>query len=343
MSIRDISLYQKVFDSAIVAIGVTDLEGKFVSVNETWCRLLGYTHSEAATLTIRDISTENDILTSVENYSKILRGDIDNYSRVRMYKRKNGSTFWANLHVSALRDDTGKISGVLGIFIDIEQQVVAEEQLKATNAALAKANEMLLSANAEISHSVQELQAVNQKLDELSKTDTLTGLLNRREMETILDYEARRTDRSRREFAIVIGDIDDFKKINDSYGHAIGDKVLQEVARVLSGLIRSTDFVGRWGGEEFMLILTDVEYLQADTVMIRIIQAFNSMIMSFNNHSLSVTMTLGYDYYRANDDLETVIKKADIAMYEGKRRGKNTFVFFDEKEDCFQPDRLQNY
>ncbi len=114
-----------------------------------------------------------------------------------------------------------------------------------------------LRANREIRAANRELEAARRRVEELSLTDALTGLANRRAIEERLQAEYRRTARFDRPFSIVMADIDHFKAINDSFGHGIGDAVLRELADRLRAVVRSVDLAGRWGGEEFLLVLPD--------------------------------------------------------------------------------------
>lgn len=322
------SLYQQIFDTALIAIGITDLEGKFVLVNNAWCNQMGYNSTEAMSLTINDVTLREDLDDSNANYQMLLKGELDNFQKMRRYKRKDDSSFWANLIVSGIRNNNGKIIAILGLFHDIDAQIKSENSLKEINHALETVNEQIKHANLEIHKKNEELQRAYSKLDELARTDKLTGLPNRRQLEEQLDIEVKRSIRSKREFSVCIGDIDDFKHINDTYGHDMGDLVLIELAKVFRESIRTTDITGRWGGEEFLFILPETPGLGALVLMERVRQFVCSKPVVKGDTEVKVSVTLGFSTFYPDSDLEKVIKQADLALYAGKKSGKNLAVSY---------------
>lgn len=167
-----------------------------------------------------------------------------------------------------------------------------------------------------------ELQAAYGRVEELSRTDELTGLLNRRAILEIVALERARCERSGEMFALVLADVDDFKRCNDQWGHACGDEVLRALARLLRGAVRATDTVGRWGGEEFLLVLpaTDEDGESEVAEKIRALVASSPIV--WEGHEISLTLTLGVAI-TASGDIETALRRADDALYAGKRLGKN--------------------
>ncbi len=328
MKIEMESLYRQIFDTALIAIGITDMEGKFVLVNNTWCAQMGYSSEEAMSLTITDVTLHEDMDDSNINYQKLLNGDINNFQKKRRYQRKDKSSFWANLIVSCIKDKEGKITAILGLFHDIDAQIKSENSLKEINHALEAVNEQIKHANLEIHKKNEELQLAYSKLDELARTDKLTGLPNRRKLEEQLDIEVKRSIRSKREFSVCIGDIDDFKHINDTYGHDIGDVVLIELAKVFKESIRTTDITGRWGGEEFLFILPETPGLGALVLMERVRQFVCSKPVVKGDTEVKVSVTLGFSTFYPDSDIEKVIKQADLALYAGKKSGKNLAVSY---------------
>ncbi|MCU0292225.1 MAG: GGDEF domain-containing protein [Thermoanaerobaculaceae bacterium] len=167
-----------------------------------------------------------------------------------------------------------------------------------------------------------ELQAAYARVEELSRTDELTGLLNRRAVLEILTLEQARCERSGESFALVLADVDDFKRCNDQWGHACGDQVLRELARMIRSAVRATDTVGRWGGEEFLLVLPATDEDGASEVAEKIRALVASSPIVWEGQEVSLTLTLGVTA-TGSGDIETALRRADEALYAGKRNGKN--------------------
>lgn len=167
----------------------------------------------------------------------------------------------------------------------------------------------------------QNLQ--NMALEELSKKDPLTGLFNRRSIQERYEQAERNSEK----YAIVLGDIDDFKKINDMYGHNVGDEVLKVVSDVFKEAVRSGDIVCRWGGEEILIFLASTSKEQAVKVGNRIIEQIRDIEMnSFDGRAFKVTMTLGVSTSDEATDFNEVIRRADERLYAGKHAGKNRII-----------------
>ena len=155
--------------------------------------------------------------------------------------------------------------------------------------------------------------------------DPLTKLLNRASMQNILDGDRKIFGAK---FAVVMGDIDDFKKINDAYGHGAGDATLISIAEILKGALKETDLVARWGGEEFLAVLRDADARDAVAAVERIKDKLNQNAVEFQKASIKATMTFGVVTLQEgeNFNLKAMIKQADELLYKGKRSGKNKVV-----------------
>lgn len=161
------------------------------------------------------------------------------------------------------------------------------------------------------------------ELERLSNTDKLTGLYNRLRLDELLSEQLALSQRSGTAFTLVLCDIDHFKKINDDHGHLVGDEVLVELAKLLQTHTRATDYVGRWGGEEFLIICpaTTAEGAQ------KLIESLRAAVAQLNfNHDLTLTMSFGIAAARPQGSIVTILKTADNALYEAKRRGRNRVV-----------------
>lgn len=297
-------LYTKIFQSAVVAIGITDLDGNYILVNPAWCIFTGYDEEEARTLKVGDLTHPEDKDQSNKVYARLIAGEIASIRKTRRYLRKDGTAFWADLHVSSLTDDDGRVIGVIGVFVDIDRQVKAEQQQK----------------------------ELNRELTRLARHDSLTGLYNRRALEEIIQRELKRANRYKRGFAIALADVDNFKAINDTYGHDCGDEVLKHMAEIFRDSIRDTDSVGRWGGEEFLFIFSETSCQGAQVVAERIRSRLDDNAFLCNGNSFRIGITIGFSYHHGQIDVDEIIREADRALYLGKRNGKNQVVCY--QEDC---------
>ncbi|MEX0605700.1 MAG: diguanylate cyclase [Marinobacter sp.] len=165
--------------------------------------------------------------------------------------------------------------------------------------------------------------AAHRKLGRMATTDSLTRLYNRRHTVHLAEKEIARWHRNPSPLAFLLLDVDHFKPLNDRYGHELGDRILSDISTVITGALREQDFIGRWGGEEFLAVLPDTDRDQALITAERIRLAVAGTFWEFEAENLSVTISIGVSEYGANEDLNTAIARADKALYLGKDRGRN--------------------
>ncbi len=171
---------------------------------------------------------------------------------------------------------------------------------------------------------IKKLEENNKKLSEISKLDYLTELANRRYMTDRLKEEIHRYEFTNRKFSLILGDLDDFKKINDTFGHESGDKVIQELAKLLKNQLKPSDLASRWGGEEFLVLLPDTEKNEAIEIAEKIRSIVEKNIFNVKGGEQKLTITIGVTEFNSLISLEENISNADKAMYLGKIDGKNT-------------------
>lgn len=171
-----------------------------------------------------------------------------------------------------------------------------------------------------------QLRSVNRQLDRLARTDTLTGLLNRRSMVEILDDACHHLEITPQPFTLILGDVDNFKQINDVYGHHCGDLVLKELSQLLRLSVRVQDQIARWGGEEFLIFLPDTTRDEAMIVAERVRRGLEDHEWHCGELQMPVTMSFGVSGYRWGDSIERTVMTADRALYSGKAQGKNCVV-----------------
>jgi diguanylate cyclase (GGDEF)-like protein len=179
----------------------------------------------------------------------------------------------------------------------------------------------------ELKKSHIEIETAMQTIRELAIRDELTGLFNRRYLLELLDYEKHRASRGGFLFCLAILDIDHFKKVNDVYGHLAGDAVLLAIATSIQMTMRNTDFCGRYGGEEFLLIYTQTNTTGALNSAERVRSEVENMRFPDIDPDLRITVSLGLTEYRHNEDTQKVISRADAALYLAKGSGRNRVEF----------------
>ncbi|MZH02933.1 MAG: diguanylate cyclase, partial [Nitrospinae bacterium] len=174
---------------------------------------------------------------------------------------------------------------------------------------------------------LNEKSALIQKLDSLSRIDPLTGISNRRDILEVLNNEQSRYERYGKTYSVIMGDIDYFKKINDQYGHDTGDYILKGVANVLKNEIRKVDFIARWGGEEFQMILPETNLVGGANVAELMLKALWNERCEFFANKISVSMSFGVNCHTGEGMmLEDLLKIADDRLYKAKERGRNQVV-----------------
>ena len=168
------------------------------------------------------------------------------------------------------------------------------------------------------------MRLYQRRLESMASTDSLTGLLNRKFFTQFATEEQMRMKRTDGMAAIAVFDIDHFKQVNDDYGHAVGDQVLQEIAALAYSELRGPfDRLGRWGGEEFVMLLSSVSLDQAVQVGERVRQRIASHSLEVGKSKVSVTASFGIALLDSDASIDSIIEKADLAMYQSKANGRN--------------------
>ena len=223
-------------------------------------------------------------------------------------------------------DKDGAFSGLIGVGRDITERKEAQEALEAENKKR-RENEIQLAHLAktledQVRKRTAELEAEKESAMSLSYVDTLTGLNNRRayfEKSHVIDINARNRDCG---YAVMIIDLDYFKEVNDTYGHAVGDVVLKACAAIIKENLRATDIEGRVGGEEFAVTLVDTTLGQAVKIAQKLCDKIAAAVMG--SEAVKLTCSCGVTVYNAaSKTFEDVLKRADEALYEAKMSGRN--------------------
>jgi polar amino acid transport system substrate-binding protein len=190
-------------------------------------------------------------------------------------------------------------------------------------------NSKIRQANRLLKQAQSDIEEKNKELEKLSITDKLTNIYNRRKIEELLQNEINRSERFHHSFGVAILDIDHFKKVNDTFGHQAGDKVLIELSKILRTQIRKTDFVGRFGGEEFVIICpeSDIEGVY------RVLESIRKEIENYDFKEMGqITASFGMSMLKEKDTIESLLKRADVALYQAKSSGRNKVLINQEEE-----------
>lgn len=310
---ENISLFEGAFRHAAIGMALVGTDGRWLRVNDSVCEIVGYSKEELLAIDFQSITHPDDLNTDLKHLKKLLRGKSSNYRMTKRYIHKNGSTVWVLLAVSLVRASDGEPRFFISQIEDISAQVRAEQELKERQAAL---------------------EAVNRELDRLAHIDALTGLSNRRFFFDQLAKELKRSSRSRQPLSLVLMDVDYFKEYNDRFGHPEGDRALQTLADKLLDCCRETDTLGRYGGEEFALLLPETNGSQAAIVGERIRNAIGKIDSLHSRLSLSLgiancTPRVGDQGPEPNPDI--LLKLADGALYRAKADGRNRICEVDYK------------
>lgn len=179
-----------------------------------------------------------------------------------------------------------------------------------------------------VSYMANYIANLRRRIKRLASHDALTDVYNRREIFEILEREKSFSDRSGIPFSLCILDLDDFKAINDTYGHQAGDTVLRAFARTVKNLIRSEDYLGRYGGEEFLVVFVNFECKDSDAGCVqRLLTATRQLNFSDISKEMKVTVSIGVASYIPGETIDTLIARADQALYRAKAGGKNRIEF----------------
>jgi diguanylate cyclase (GGDEF)-like protein/PAS domain S-box-containing protein len=288
--------FRATFDHASVGIMHSSLDRRVLMVNRKFCDMVGYSAEELQQGSVRRIHHPEDSDADQHLEKRLVAGEIDSFSFEKRYVRKDGSVFWAHRTVSLARDEPGRPQYFIRIIEDISERKQAEQELV-----------------------------------RLAHYDRLTTLPNRALFHDRLTQTLAQARRSRTLVATMFLDLDHFKMVNDTLGHAMGDLLLKQVAHRLTACVRANDTVGRLGGDEFGVIVSGLATAgDAHVVARKIVQRFGAPFQ-LEGHERYVTTSIGISVFPEDgEDEEVLIKAADAAMYTAKDKGRNTFEFCGE-------------
>jgi diguanylate cyclase (GGDEF)-like protein len=259
----------------------------------------------------------------------IMMPEMDGFEVCRRLKASPRTRDIPVVFLSALNDTSEKLKAFQGGGVDfISKPFQVEEVLARVNTHLVirAQQQTLMRQNEELREKNDLITRQARQLELIATRDCLTEIANRRHFLERLAEETKRFQRNSRNFALILLDIDHFKTINDSFGHECGDLILKEVARTLEKFLREQDLVARWGGEEFICLLPDTETAGARSVAEKMRRGVEEQEHCCDGRRVRVSITLGGSVYDGSASPEECIRRADEAMYEGKRQGRNRVV-----------------
>jgi diguanylate cyclase (GGDEF)-like protein/PAS domain S-box-containing protein len=279
-----------------VAVFITDTGGTIQYVNPAFCANSQYTAAEVLGRNPRILQGGD---TRPEEYAAMWQSITAGNAWHGTFhnRRKDGTRFWEDVVIAPVRDATGAIAQ----FTCIKQDITARK-------------------------------SAEQQVDYLAHHDTLTGLPNRLLGRDRLEWAMAHAVRSKCKAALLFLDLDGFKRINDSLGHAAGDLLLKAAAGRLQACVRRTDTIARQGGDEFLIVLSDIRDPEAITSIAMTTMEQLARPFQVEGHELNVTASIGVAVFPDDGrDWDTLFKKADVAMYSAKEAGRNTYRFFTAK------------
>ncbi|NLC04960.1 MAG: diguanylate cyclase [Erysipelothrix sp.] len=271
-----------------IAIVVTELDGKIIFVNDQFTQMTGYTQADTAGNTPRILkSGQKDVAYYQNLWDTVLSGEV--WQGEIINRRKDGSFYWEKNRILPVKNENGKLMAFVSMKDDITKSKQTEESLT-------------LKAS----------------------IDGLTGVNNYSHFMELFEKQMDREWQEGQTNALLMIDIDDFKIINDSWGHMFADKILKSLAEYLGKSLRNYDVLGRLGGEEFGILVENVNKKVAKSIADRICHEVSEMaFITDTNEEVHVTVSIGVNVYDNADDIYQIMKEADDAMYVSKRMGKN--------------------
>ncbi|MBJ2217664.1 MULTISPECIES: diguanylate cyclase domain-containing protein [Pseudomonas] len=306
----------------LVSDGIWDWNAKtgYVYRNPGWYEMLGYSRDSLA----NNVFTWESVIHS-EDYPRVM-ALFDDYisQRSPLYRaeyrcrKEDGTYLWIEDRGYIIaRNPDGSVARMVGAHRDIHTRKCSIERLQKRNQSL---EALVAERTLELSRVNQQLQLQLDENRSLAERDALTRIANRYRLEKCLLQECDRAERFHVPLALVAMDIDDFKPINDRYGHGVGDQMLIGVAERLESCVRTTDLLARWGGDEFMVVLPASNLDTAKELAERIRRAIRQSPIV---NDLNVTLSLGIVERRAGESPAALVARADRALYRSKAAGKD--------------------
>ncbi len=285
--------FRSAFDHAAIGMALISCQGKFIRVNQSLCNILGYTEKELLTVSTEQIMHLDDLKNNKITIREMLEGKIKIYKSEQRYYHKSGEIVWISISMSLVLDTKNEPL----YFITQLQNITTEKKAE-------------------------------EKLRHLAYHDALTGLFNRHSLEQKMQEMLFLARRNENGFSVIFLDLDRFKNINDTIGHDAGDMLLQIVSQRLKNTVRSTDSIARVGGDEFVIVLSELNKVDLITNIVRKIISNLQQRIVIKGHELYITTSIGISVYPYDGtDVQALMKNSDLALYRAKELGRNNYQF----------------
>ncbi|MEN3296767.1 MAG: hypothetical protein V7642_6020 [Burkholderiales bacterium] len=329
---RTLLEYQALLDNALIGIAFTR-NRTFLHCNQRFSDMFRWPGNELIGKPTSILYPSEQAFETLSRAATQLLANGERLDAEVLAKRRDGSLFWCRV-LGQVIDPRDYTKGAVFITEDItERKTTQEALLHARDELEHRVQERtaeLAMTNVRLQAEIQERRLAEERIRHLAHHDALTGLPNRRLLEDRLEQTMGLAKRNGSQIAIQFIDLDLFKSVNDRFGHRVGDLLLQAVADRLRGLLREVDTVSRVGGDEFVVVLPDMDSAAAarDTAQ-RVLQAL-ARPYHIDGHELVITPSIGISLYpRQGDDVETLISRADAAMYNAKQKGRGIYQMFE--------------
>lgn len=304
-----------------------DAKGHLLFASDSTCRRLGYSREELLGMTVFDVDPVMTQTTWADHWQELRREGTLSFESV--HRTKQGDIFPVEIVANFVIQGDKEYN--FAYARDISHRKHDEQELHKAKAELEARNRQLEETGRRLMRANKELIEIRDALAFQARTDALTGSLNRGAVLARLEDEIARGDRAHTTLAVGVVDIDHFKRINDTYGHPAGDRVLCEIVARSIAALRPYDVFGRFGGEEFLVVVPDVNDDQAREVLERVRNAISATAMVVGADEIILTASIG-GVVRTRETAEALVQLADKALYAAKEAGRDRVVMADRGE-----------
>ncbi len=286
--------FRRIFDDSFAGIALVGLDGRILEANRPLAAFLGMKPDElVGKHTLTEFAEPEEMTRIQDRVEKVYSGETDIYRDELRVKRADGKLVWVDMTVSVIRDEDGTPLYRLSQLLDIQARKQAEEKLR-----------------------------------HLADHDPLSGVFNRRRFEAELELELGHEAQHARSSAVLLFDVDNFKQINDTLGHAAGDAVIVRLGETLRGQVRTGDAVARLGGDEFAILLRRIDIAGAERIATKVRETARNQLARVVDSPTPMGLSVGIAMIdgATSANVDGILGRADAAMYEAKRRGGNRVV-----------------